>query len=99
MIRKKPAPHLDRGVETGFPSRQTPKAFARRSCSNKELKRDDDSTKSHRALVCLGFFHSQKVTISPPMTINTPPNKTGMPGGLRNTIRFTNCHMMKRVAI
>src|SRR5579872_654330 len=50
MIRKKPAPHLDRGVETGFPSRQTPKTFARRSCSNKFLKRDDDSTKSHRAL-------------------------------------------------
>jgi hypothetical protein len=29
--------------------RQTARAFARRSCSIKELKRDDDSTKSHRA--------------------------------------------------
>ena len=35
---------------TGFPSRQTPRAFARRSCSNKKIERDDDSKKSHHAL-------------------------------------------------
>src|SRR5215831_18036049 len=37
-------------VETGFPSRQTRNAFARRSCSNKELEHDGDSTSSHHAL-------------------------------------------------
>src|ERR1700730_2779404 len=37
-------------VGTGFPSRQTPRAFARRSCSNKKIERDDDSKKSHHAL-------------------------------------------------
>src|SRR6202171_5601831 len=37
-------------VGTGFPSRQTRNAFARRSCSNKKIERDDDSKKSHRAL-------------------------------------------------
>src|SRR5215471_4419453 len=37
-----------------FPSRQTPKAFARRSCSNK--KRDGDRTRSHRALEDLQVF-------------------------------------------
>src|SRR6202171_2486824 len=36
-------------VGTGFPSRQTRNAFARRSCSNKKLERDDDSKKSHPA--------------------------------------------------
>src|SRR6266436_5306272 len=38
------------GVDTGFPSRQTRNAFARRSCSNKKIERDDDSKKSHPAL-------------------------------------------------
>jgi hypothetical protein len=33
-----------------FPSRQTRNAFARRSCSNKKIERDDDSKKSHPAL-------------------------------------------------
>src|SRR6516164_8900632 len=31
-------------VETGFPSRQTRNAFARRSCSNKELEHDGEIT-------------------------------------------------------
>src|SRR6266478_7361497 len=69
MIRKKPAPHLDRGVGTGFPSRQTRNAFARRSCSNKKIERDDDSNKSHHALApptsaasgrpCATFIHKR----------------------------------------
>src|SRR2546423_142284 len=33
-----------------FSSRQTRNAFARRSCSNKNIERDDDSKKSHPAL-------------------------------------------------
>src|SRR5258706_12779873 len=37
-------------VDTGFPSRQTRNAFARRSCSSIKIERDDDSKKSHRAL-------------------------------------------------
>src|SRR5260221_13691615 len=37
-------------VDTGFPSRQTRNAFARRSCSSIKIERDDDSEKSHRAL-------------------------------------------------
>ena len=36
-----------------FP-RDKREAFARRSCSNKKMERDDDSRKSHRAL---GRFH------------------------------------------
>src|SRR5438105_3942669 len=32
-------------VDTGFPSRQTRNAFARRSCSNKKIEWDDDSKK------------------------------------------------------
>src|SRR5262245_9509132 len=35
MIRKSMPSGLTRWVETGFPSRQTRNAFARRSCSNK----------------------------------------------------------------
>jgi hypothetical protein len=51
MIRRKPAPHLDSGVGTGFPRDKRENAFARRSCSNKEIERDDDSKKSHHAPV------------------------------------------------
>src|SRR5882724_3164239 len=39
-----------RKVGTGFPSRQTRNAFARRSCSNNKLERDDASSRNHRAL-------------------------------------------------
>src|ERR1700737_5070869 len=42
-------------VGTGFPSRQTRNAFARRSCSNKKIERDDDSKKSHPALSAVLF--------------------------------------------
>jgi hypothetical protein len=39
-----------------FP-RDKREAFARRSCSNKKIERDDDSKKSHHALVfCLTRF-------------------------------------------
>src|SRR5262249_16358324 len=41
LISKEPAPHLMR-VGTGF---------RKRSCSNKELERDDDSRKNHPALL------------------------------------------------
>src|SRR5438309_9824378 len=41
---------MSRKSGTGFPSRQTRNAFARRSCSNKKIERDDDSKKSHHAL-------------------------------------------------
>src|SRR5882724_7114230 len=44
MIREKPGPHVDRGVDTGFPWANKRKAFARRSCSNNKLERDDDSS-------------------------------------------------------
>src|SRR6516225_5418282 len=50
MIRKSMPSGLTRWVETGFPSRQTRNAFARRSCSNKELEHDVGSTSSHHAL-------------------------------------------------
>src|ERR1700741_4071758 len=48
-----------------FP-RDKREAFARRSCANKELKRDDDSSKSHRALarrqqIHLGIRDDQSV--------------------------------------
>jgi len=36
-------------VGTGFPSDKR-EAFARRSCSNKKIERDDDSKKSHPVL-------------------------------------------------
>ena len=50
MIRKKHAlgPRPD-GWEPVFP-RDKREAFARRSCSNKKIERDDDSKKSHPAL-------------------------------------------------
>jgi len=44
MIRKKPGPHSDSGVDTGFPWANRRNAFARRSCSNNKLERDDDSS-------------------------------------------------------
>src|SRR6266700_7083096 len=50
MIRKKPAPHLMRGGYR-FSPRDKREAFARRSCSNKKIERDDDSKKSHPALI------------------------------------------------
>src|SRR5437879_11277821 len=50
MIRKSMPSATTRWVRTGFPSRQTRNAFARRSCSNKKIERDDDSKKSHHAL-------------------------------------------------
>jgi hypothetical protein len=48
MPRRRPGDVLV--VCTGFPSRQARNAFARRSCSNNNLKRDDDSSESHHAL-------------------------------------------------
>jgi hypothetical protein len=45
MIREKPAPHLDSGVDAGFP---------KRSCLNNKLKRDSDSISSYRALDARG---------------------------------------------
>src|SRR5437588_13104581 len=50
MIRKSMPSATTRWVRTGFPSRQTRNAFARRSCSNKKIERDDASKKSHHAL-------------------------------------------------
>jgi hypothetical protein len=38
-------------VDTGFLLANKRKAFARRSCSNRKLEQDDDSKKSHPALV------------------------------------------------
>src|SRR6266403_3149625 len=51
MIRKSMPSGYDPMGGNGFPSGQTRNAFARRSCSNKKIERDDDSKKSHRALV------------------------------------------------
>src|SRR3981189_2727343 len=50
MIRKSMPSDLIRGWAPVFP-RDKREAFARRSCSNKKIERDDDSKKSHPALV------------------------------------------------
>jgi hypothetical protein len=47
---EKACPALDAGWVPVFP-RDKREAFARRSCSNKKIERDDDSKKSHPALV------------------------------------------------
>src|SRR5712672_2499547 len=49
MIRKSMPSDLIRGWIPVFP-RDKREAFARRSCSNKKIERDDDSKKSHPAL-------------------------------------------------
>src|SRR6266436_10045248 len=49
MIRKSMPSDLIRGWVPVFP-RDKREAFARRSCSNKKMERDDDSKKSHPAL-------------------------------------------------
>src|ERR1700694_2431321 len=49
MIRKSMPSGLTRGWVPVFP-RDKREAFARRSCSNKKIERDDDSKKSHPAL-------------------------------------------------
>src|SRR5882672_10040085 len=49
MIRKSMPSDLIRGWAPVFP-RDKREAFARRSCSNKKIERDDDSKKSHPAL-------------------------------------------------
>ena len=46
---EKACPALDAGWVPVFP-RDKREAFARRSCSNKKIERDDDSKKSHPAL-------------------------------------------------
>src|SRR5205809_7486530 len=50
MIRKSMPSGDEPMGGSGFPSRQTRNTFARRSCSNKKIERDDDSKKSHHAL-------------------------------------------------
>src|SRR5712664_4580378 len=50
MIRKSMPSDLIRGWVPVFP-RDKREAFAQRSCSNKKTERDDDSKKSHPALV------------------------------------------------
>jgi hypothetical protein len=52
MIRKGMPSDLIRGWVPVFP-RDKREAFARRSCSNKKTERDDDSKKSHPALLSL----------------------------------------------
>src|SRR6202165_5405715 len=49
MIRKSMPSGLTRGWVPVFP-RNKREAFARRSCSNRKIERDDDSKKSHPAL-------------------------------------------------
>ena len=49
MIRKSMPSGLTRGWVPVFP-RDKREAFARRSCSNKKIERDDDSKKSRPAL-------------------------------------------------
>src|SRR5229473_3066416 len=53
MIRKSMPSGLTRGWVPVFP-RDKREAFARRSCSNKKIERDDDSKKSHPALADAG---------------------------------------------
>jgi hypothetical protein len=43
MIRKRPVPHLDRGVDAGFPSLTNAKRLRGDHAQN-ELKRNGDST-------------------------------------------------------
>src|ERR1700682_6113567 len=52
MIRKSMPSDLIRGWIPVFP-RDKREAFARRSCSNKKIERDDDSKKNHPALDAL----------------------------------------------
>src|SRR6266436_6359270 len=69
MIRKSMPSGDEPMGGSGFPSRQTRNAFARRSCSNKKIERDDDSNKSHHALApptsaasgrpCATFIHKR----------------------------------------
>src|SRR6266478_7211563 len=59
MIRKSMPSDLIRGWVPVFP-RDKREAFARRSCSNKKLERDDASKKSHPApALLLGMRHSK----------------------------------------
>src|SRR5882757_1361182 len=51
---EKACPALDAGWVPVFPPDKR-EAFARRSCSNKKIERDDDSKKSHPAL---GTYHA-----------------------------------------
>src|ERR1700716_2865597 len=53
MIRKSMPSDLIRGWVPVFP-RDKREAFARRSCSNKKIERDDDSKKNHPALAARG---------------------------------------------
>src|ERR1700716_3275026 len=54
MIRKSMPSDLIRGWVPVFP-RDKREAFARRSCSNKKIERDEDSKKSHSALVTIRY--------------------------------------------
>src|SRR6266446_5398809 len=56
MIRKSMPSDLIRWWVPVFP-RDKREAFARRSCSNKKLERDDDSKKSHPALGTTGLLN------------------------------------------
>src|SRR5260370_15044079 len=66
MIRKSMPSDLIRGWVPVFP-RDKREAFARRSCSNKKIDRDDDSKKSHPAL-------TEKSQIDPS---RSPPTNDG----------------------
>src|SRR5258707_6054574 len=57
MIRKSMPSDLIRGWVPVFP-RDKREAFARRSCSNKKMERDDDSKKSHHARSLRAGAHS-----------------------------------------
>src|SRR5438876_2601067 len=55
MIRKSMPSGDEPMGGSGIPSRQTRNTFARRSRSNKKIERDDDSKKSHHALLARAF--------------------------------------------
>ncbi len=74
---------------TGFPSDKR-EAFARRSCSNKKIERDDDSKKSHPALSANPAFAAEAQRSFPQRPAAhtsirrkaTPPGKRSAQDGL-----------------
>src|SRR6266850_4009862 len=68
-----------------FP-RDKREAFARRSCSNKRIERDDDSKKSHPALGTTGLLN--KPVPEPPPRPGWTPKRSGKPHRKNRALRI-----------
>jgi hypothetical protein len=94
---------LIRGWVPVFP-RDKREAFARRSCSNKKIERDDDSKKSHRALadavtlhVCANIRNRTGKQASTPTAIATDHAYTWIAlRALRLDVRIESCSDLGR---